>query len=96
LWLYLHGLALCAEYTYRYDKTHACEKIIRQLGEDNACVLKQLPNYNKPIQFVLAMPEDLKNNQELCANPVQAYRTYLKRDKAYYCRWTKRNQPIWW
>ena len=27
-WLVLHGLALATEYTYRYNKTHASEKVI--------------------------------------------------------------------
>lgn len=28
-WLCLHGLALCEEYTYRYEKIHSCQKIIQ-------------------------------------------------------------------
>ena len=27
-WLIQHGLALCAEYTHRYDKTHSCQYTI--------------------------------------------------------------------
>jgi len=29
LWLYRHGLALCAEYTRRYSKVHKSEAVIR-------------------------------------------------------------------
>ena len=30
-WTIIHGMALCKEYTHRYNKTHATEKIINDL-----------------------------------------------------------------
>ena len=31
-WLLAHGMALCEEYTHRFDKVHSCEKTILEAG----------------------------------------------------------------
>lgn len=31
LWLFIHGLALCYEYTRRYDKEHKCQQLISDM-----------------------------------------------------------------
>lgn len=41
--------------------------------------------------FVTVMPDDLRG-----PDPVQAYRAYLRRDKAYYATWKRREPPQWW
>jgi hypothetical protein len=82
-WLARHGLALCAEYTARYGKTHKCEAVISSLKDH----FRYLPiGYSN---FVQCMPDEFKQ-----ADPVEAYRAYYH-SKARFATW-KRNQPFWW
>lgn len=89
-WLAQHALALCNEYTYRYDKTHKSQDIITlcalfyPLNID--CSMRQ----TKP---ALAMPDQYKQD-----DPVQAYRNYYWYDKRINIKmtWKKRNPPDWW
>lgn len=39
LWLHEHGIALCKEYTRRYDKVHKCEGILNEIKH----LAKQIP-----------------------------------------------------
>lgn len=85
-WLVKLGLALCKEYTYRYNKVHICEEVIRNLP----------PPYNLPdiprTPFVTAMPIECVVED----NPVESYRNYYKQFKTKLAFWTKRNYPWWW
>lgn len=80
-WLQCHGKAICAEYTYRYGKIHASEKVIG----DNDFPLVQ------PLTFVLAMPDKYKTE-----DAVESYRAYYIGDKSEIATWTKRAKPEWW
>lgn len=82
-WLYKLGLALCAEYTYRYDKTHACERVIRLLMMPP---LRLTARGFTP--FAKAMPEQYKYS-----DAVTSYRAYYQHEKARICKWTRRNTP---
>ena len=84
-YLYLHklGIALCKEYTYRYRRKHACEKVLALIPEPPV-ELKQR-GYTKPYQ---AMPEEYKDD-----NPIIAYRNYYINEKARFCKWKKRSIP---
>lgn len=89
-WAIRHGIALCKEYTYRYGKTHFCEKGIRYMGE----LCRLVPN--GPITpFTQAVPDIYRNKE--C--PVKAYRDYYWYNKRLniQCEWNKaRNPPHWW
>ena len=82
-WLREHGLALCAEYTFRYDRTHACFDVINNL---------QIP-VNLPriplTPFAQVVPDDCKG-----PDVVQAYRKYYEKKKDFAV-WTRREPPEW-
>ena len=83
-WLVELGLELCAEYSYRYGKRHACQSVIEGLS--------QAPD-NMDLgftQFAQAMPDECKNS-----DPVTAYRNYYRLHKAHIAKWTHRNTPEW-
>ena len=46
-WLIEHGLALCAEYTHRYNKVHSCQHTIE-------CADIMFPSCPPPTSFVFA------------------------------------------
>jgi hypothetical protein len=85
-WICNLGISLCNEYTYRYNKIHACEKHL-------VWIFSQIPNIPDigitPIR--LAMPEKYKIKD----NPIQSYRDYYNSEKAYFSKWTKRKIPHW-
>jgi len=64
MWAYEHAIALSKEYTARYDKFHACHKIIQEIGQVAG-------DYNKIITPPLCMPDEFK-----CDDYVRAYRNY--------------------
>lgn len=90
-WLTEHSIALCEEYTYRYNKIHFCETFIRW------CQLNppELNNGGFTNPF-LAMPEIYKNNDWDIAYRLY-YTSQKKFDKSgkYMYNWTIREKPLW-
>jgi len=87
LWLAGHGLALCREYTLRYNKVHKCESKIEHMLD----MFQMLP-IGPLTRFAQAMPDEYK-----CIDAVRAYRRYYVNDKAYFAKWEKgRPAPKWW
>ena len=76
-WLIMHGLALCNEYTARYDKVHTCQDVIHQAVRIyNACFDESVSTaYYKVAYFTRAMPEYLKYDDTITT--IQAYKAYL-------------------
>ena len=60
-WLVSLGLALCDEYTFRYDKRHKCQSIIESF-KDNKSRLK-FPDYPMT-PFKLCMPDEYKTDDD--------------------------------
>jgi hypothetical protein len=87
-WLVVHALALCGEYSLRYNKIHKCEGVILWC-RDNQNQL-DLPEIGLT-PHCLAMPDDCKLN-----DIVAAYRKYYKNYKAYFAKWPENRQPEWW
>jgi hypothetical protein len=83
LWLVAHGLSLAKEYTHRYGKVHACEKVIRQLSLPPVDLTEQ--EWQDPPQ---CMPEEFRASSTL-----QAYRNYYLSRKIQQSRWTRRDAP---
>ena len=88
-WLCELGIELCAEYTYRYGKTHACEKHIRFLqGGKPPIPSKGLT------EFAQAMPDVYK-----CHDAVDSYRNYYFFEKYTFLSWkgkiNGREEPEW-
>ena len=54
-WLIEHGLALCAEYTHRYNKVHSCQYTIE-------CADIMFPSCPPPTDFVFAGPDEFKHD----------------------------------
>jgi hypothetical protein len=93
-WLCELGLALCAEYSYRYAKhrdslqpQHACEDMIQQRTDWVYYTYGGLAN---PASWALAMPDQYKG-----ADPVAAYRAYYIGEKARMLTYKRRSRPTW-
>lgn len=86
-WLLCLGFALCAEYTYRYGKTHKSLSILEDCADVrnklNLPTVKQTP-------FAQAMPDEYKHP---CA--VTAYRQYYIGEKQHILKYTNRTWPSW-
>lgn len=86
IWLVDFGLALCREYTYRYEKVHKCQSIIEWCREK----MPDLPSAPLLTRFAEAMPDEYKRE-----NPVHSYRNYYADAKQHLFSWKKREEP-WW
>lgn len=87
-WLIRHGLALCKEYTFRYGKTHASEKVIVWCQEN---VDKLTFETEGLTAHPMAMPEECKTS-----NVVESYRSYYKHFKKDIAVWKNKPNPSWW
>lgn len=89
-WHYMHFLALCDEYKYRYGKIHATEKLLRNY-------LLPLPK-NIPVGYLTQQPLAMKSNPE-CMNEndvVGSYRAfYQTKQDRFKMSWTGREVPEW-
>ncbi len=88
-WLRRLGLALCAEYTWRFGRSHGAAAVIAALPE-----APPLPEagWTDPPQ---AMPDAYKG-----PDAVAAYRAFYAAEKAVFARkgpakWTRRRRPAW-
>ena len=85
-WLFKHFTSLLDEYEYRYNKEHACKRLVVALSKtpDNITQTDMTP-------VALAMPDQYKK-----PDPVLSYRDYVIHEK-HYAKWEKgRAKPIWW
>lgn len=82
-WLVRHALALCDEYTRRYNKRHKSQDIIERIAD----APPELPIGVS--SFVQCMPDEYKDK-----DPVIAYRKYYH-SKAKFASW-KTEPPYWW
>ena len=83
-WLVDHAIALCNEYTARYDRIHKSMQVIWQCFEQRHLI----PVGDMQPQ-PLCMPDQYKVD---CV--VESYRNFYRGDKAYFATW-KRNRPAW-
>ena len=88
LWLSIHALEMCEEYTRRYDKRHGSQDVIEYLRVNYP---KNLPNDSMRSSFAQAMPNNYKRQDS-----VEAYRQYYIGDKLKFARWkTPDKVPSW-
>lgn len=87
-WAYMLFMYLSDEYEERYNKQHNSWLKLRHL-----LITPPKNLFNKiPTPIPLAMPDEYKDQ-----DPVVAYRTYYKENKAYMAKWEKlANTPSWW
>ena len=86
IWLWRHMTALMREYTHRYGKIHATEK----LKECLARTPTNIPYGGKFTDPPQCMPEECKGE-----DTVLAYQKYYIVEKSGFARWTKRPVPEW-
>ena len=82
-WLCELGLALCAEYTFRYGKIHKTQDHLLWLAR----CLPDVPDWGITI-LPQAMPIEYKH-----PNPVEAYRNYYVGAKRRFLVYSKRSPP---
>lgn len=85
-WLVYHLVSLCEEYTYRYGKKHATERLLP--------LLKTLP-INIPKAGFTPPPCCMDANYILSEDAVENYRNYYKHGKSHLHSWSKRPPPAW-
>ena len=84
-WLWAHMDALMKEYTYRYGKHHATERMIHDLWK---------PPYNLPVGDFTDPPQCMP---DYCKNEdaVFAYQNYYIVEKSDFATWKRREMPEW-
>ena len=87
MWLYHLFIALCDEYTFRYNKIHLCDKKFRELLKIPPT---NIPKYKGLTKFALAMPDEYKSN-----NTIESYRKYYINDKQHIASWKNTKIPYW-
>jgi hypothetical protein len=85
-WLVDLGLALCSEYTFRYNKRHKCQDIIEFFSKHDFFI----PS-GELTPFVQCMPDIYRGD-----NAVDAYRKYYINEKKNIAIWSKRSKPEWY
>jgi len=91
VWLALHAIEQCKEYTRRFGKEHACSGPINHMARMYSTV-KFEEEYMTP--FAQAMPDEYKSDDDV----VKAYRSYYK-SKEYSkggVRYIRADVPTWW
>lgn len=107
-WACNFGLELAREYTHRYGRIHATEKVLVWLRDHEPKGLG-VPDSAEDAGFgvgstllPLCMPDEYRKrlsstaSETPCRDVVFAYRLFYVQDKARFCRWTKRSVPSWY
>mgnify|MGYP000980127160 CR=1 FL=1 len=85
-WLYRMWFYLLQEYTYRYGKKHACEKLMSALYLDPINI--PIGEFTEPTP---AMPDIYKVTND----SIRSYQNYYIHDKARFANWKNREIPEW-
>jgi hypothetical protein len=85
-WLFDMFESLLEEYTYRYGKTHACEKLVWALEVRPNNIPRG--NFTEPTP---AMPDHYKVD----GDSIQSYKNYYLGDKTRMFAWKNRQTPTW-
>lgn len=86
-WLFDLFEALLKEYTYRYGKKHACEKLVWELSVRPNNIPRG--EFTEPTP---AMPDDCK----VPGDSIASYRKYYINNKTHLASWKKRDVPSWY
>ena len=85
-WLYDLFTACLDEYTFRYGKVHATDRLRQPLF--NAPINMPMTEWTDPTP---AMPDEYK----VAGNSIQSYQNYYIGSKREMSRWTNREMPLW-
>ena len=86
-WLQEHMEALMAEYTHRYGKHHATERLVHSLWEFPKNISHGDGEFTDPPQ---CMPDYCKSG-----DAVSAYQNYYIMEKSDFATWKRRDKPEW-
>lgn len=86
-WLFTLFCELLKEYTYRYGKIHACERLVTTLGRPPKNIDMD-KHFTEPTP---AMPDHYK----VAGDSVQSYKNYYLGDKTRMFSWKNRPTPSW-
>lgn len=87
-WLYELFVALADEYSYRYEKKHSTDLLLRTaLMIPPQKIIKNEP-FKQPPQ---CMPDKYK-----CDDSEIAYQKFYLGEKAHFSKWKKRDMPSWY
>ena len=86
-WLFEMFESLLEEYTYRYGKKHACEKLVWALEVRPNNIPRG--NFTQPTP---AMPDEVK----IVGDSIASYRNYYINNKSHLAKWKKRPVPLWY
>ena len=87
-WLYAHMTALMSEYTYRYGKHHATERLLEPLRNPPIVIAETSQrSFSDPPQ---CMPDYCKAD-----DTVSAYQNYYILEKSDFATWKHRDKPEW-
>ena len=86
IWLYRLWYYLCKEYTFRYGKTHACERLLEALYVPPLNMVKS--EFFPPTP---AMPDTYKVKDD----SLLSYRNYYNGGKQHLATWKLREAPPW-
>lgn len=88
VWLAIHGLALCREYTRRYGRRHKAEVVLLWCSQN---IPKEIP-IGGLTQFVLAIKDKSYHRDSV----VESYRAYYLGEKSRFAKWAHSVPPSWW
>ena len=88
-WHYMHFVALCDEFKYRYGKIHRTDEVLRDV--------LSFPPMKLPNGPLTKQPLAMKSNPEcMFDDVVESYRAFYQTKQARFkMAWTKRNKPDW-
>ena len=94
-WLIVHAQSLAYEYLHRYGRFHGCATAIGDASNLFAQSGFGLGCYDQHTPFVRAMPDYLKDDQDI--DTITAYRRYLVNHKPW-AAWDRdpSRKPGWW
>jgi hypothetical protein len=85
-WLFEMFQSLLKEYTYRYGKNHACEKLL--------WALEVRPN-NIPRGIFTEPTPAMPDHYKVAGDSIQSYKNYYLGDKTRMFSWKNRETPSW-
>jgi hypothetical protein len=104
-WLYEHGLALCDEYTYRYEKTHGTlQRILDCIPYFDVVFEHDFPkNRLQPVSIAMDDSYRIDLDKYSQRNPnwtgwdfvIASYRHYYLEGKWEIAEWRNNRQPEW-
>ena len=93
-WLLEHGFALCDEFEFRFNKTHACFQQLEKISQE----LDWIPD-GKMTDVALCVGEEFQNGTTHAPieDAVSIYRDFYRYDKSEFAKWENdRPAPEWW